>query len=124
MDQYFNRRSFLMSLMSIPVFMAKAGSLLPTGLASDGRVTLKANRLRTSLNAFSFNGPLTSGTMVIEDMIAFCADTGFEAVDITGYYFKGYPVVPSDEYIYRIKRKAFALGVEISGTGVRNDLTV
>ena len=49
---------------------------------------------------------------------------GFDGVDITGYYFKGYPLAPSDEYIYRIKRRAFGLGVEISGTGIRNDFTI
>ena len=62
--------------------------------------------------------------MTISDMLDFCADTGFEGVDITGYYFKGYPQVPSDEYLFEIKRKAFRLGLEISGTGVRNDFTI
>jgi sugar phosphate isomerase/epimerase len=32
--------------------------------------------------------------------------------------------VPSDEYIHRVKRKAFGLGLEICGTGVRNDFTL
>jgi sugar phosphate isomerase/epimerase len=57
-------------------------------------------------------------------MLAFCAATGFDGVDITGYYFKGYPQVPADEYLFNIKRKAFSLGIEISGTGVRNDFTI
>jgi sugar phosphate isomerase/epimerase len=46
-----------------------------------------------------------------------------DAADLTGYYFPGYPAVPPDEYIYHIKRKAFRSGVDISGTGVRNDFT-
>ena len=62
--------------------------------------------------------------MTISDLLDFCADSGFEGVDITGYYFKGYPQVPSDEYLFQIKRKAFRLGIEISGTGVRNDFTI
>ena len=57
-------------------------------------------------------------------MLDFCAVAGFEGVDITGYYFKGYPQVPPDEYLFQIKRKAFRLGLEISGTGVRNDFTI
>jgi sugar phosphate isomerase/epimerase len=57
-------------------------------------------------------------------MLDFCAATGFEGTDITGYYFKGYPQVPSDEYLFQIKRKAFRLGLEITGTGVRNDFTI
>jgi sugar phosphate isomerase/epimerase len=82
------------------------------------------NGLKTSLNAFSFNASLLDGSMTISDMLDFCADSGFEGVDITGYYFKGYPQVPSDEYLFQIKRKAFRLGLEISGTGVRNDFTI
>ncbi|MEP7142533.1 MAG: sugar phosphate isomerase/epimerase family protein [Ferruginibacter sp.] len=79
---------------------------------------------KTSLNAFSFNASLSDGTMTISDLLDFCAATGFDGVDITGYYFKGYPSVPSDEYLFQIKRKAFKLGIEISGTGVRNDFTI
>jgi hypothetical protein len=33
----------------------------------------------------------------------------------------GYPQVPQDDYIHRIKRRAHDLGLAISGTGVRND---
>jgi sugar phosphate isomerase/epimerase len=82
------------------------------------------NGLKTSLNAFSFNAQLSDGSMTIEDMLDFCAATGFDGVDITGYYFKGYPQVPPDDYLFNIKRKAFSLGIEISGTGVRNDFTI
>jgi len=88
------------------------------------RLSGTANGLKTSLNAFSFNTPLSDGTMTISDLLDFCADSGFEGVDVTGYYFKGYPQVPSDEYLFQIKRKAFRLGIEISGTGVRNDFTI
>ena len=45
----------------------------------------------------------------------------FDAVDVTGYFFPGYPDAPKDDYIYRLKRHAFDLGLAISGTGVRND---
>ena len=57
-------------------------------------------------------------------MFEFCTSLGVEAVDLTGYYFLSYPVVPSDEEIYRTKRKAFLLRMDISGTGVRNDFTI
>ena len=81
------------------------------------------SRLKTSLNAYSFNRPLSSGSMDLDGLLEFCAAEGFDAVDITAYYFPGYPEVPPDDYLYRIKRKAFLLGLEISGTGVRNDFT-
>jgi sugar phosphate isomerase/epimerase len=50
-----------------------------------------------------------------------CAVQNIEAIDVTGYYFPGYPGVPSDEYIYELKRKAFKLGIDISGTGIKNN---
>lgn len=79
------------------------------------------NRFKISLNTYSFNAPLRSGKITLSDVIDFCAAQGFEAVDLTGYYFPGYPVVPPDEYIYHLKRKAHQLGIAISGTGIRTD---
>jgi sugar phosphate isomerase/epimerase len=79
--------------------------------------------LKLSLNAYSFDKPLRAGTMSIDDLLDFCAKAGFDGVDLTGYYFPGYPEVPSDEYIFHVKQKAFRLGVELGCTGVRNDFT-
>jgi sugar phosphate isomerase/epimerase len=81
------------------------------------------NRFKISLNAYSFNALLRSGKTTLNDVIEFCAAQGFDAADLTGYYFPGYPEVPSEEYIYQLKRKAHSLGIAISGTGVRNDFT-
>jgi sugar phosphate isomerase/epimerase len=81
-------------------------------------------RIKISCNLYSFNTPLTSGEVTLEQAIDYCADLGFDAVDPTGYYFKGYPAPASDEEIYRIKRHAFRAGLDISGTGVRNNLVL
>lgn len=62
--------------------------------------------------------------MTLEEVLVFCANLGFAAVDPTGYYFPNYPTLPDDAYVYQIKRKAFRLGLDISGTGVRNDFTL
>jgi sugar phosphate isomerase/epimerase len=83
----------------------------------------KRSKLKTSLNAYSFNAPLTDKSMNLDDLLDFCAVQNFDGVDLTGYYFPNYPQVPSDEYIYHIKRKAHLLGLEITGTGIRNDYT-
>ncbi len=53
----------------------------------------------------------------------FCAQQDIDAVDLTGYFFARYPKVPEDAYIFRLKRHAQRLGLDISGTGVRNDFT-
>src|SRR5439155_8550679 len=59
--------------------------------------------------------------MSLFDLLDFCAGLDFDAIDPTGYFFPGYPKVPSDTYINDFKRRAFVLGLDISGTGVRNN---
>lgn len=83
----------------------------------------KNKSIKISLNAYSFNHYLQSGEMTLEELLTYCSDLHFDALDPTGYYFPDYPDVPGDEYIYKIKRKAFVHGVEISGTGIRNNFT-
>ncbi len=85
--------------------------------------------LKPGLNAFSFLELLNANAkdpgkgVDLFAVCDFCAKLKIEAVDLTGYFFPGYPKVPDDAYIYRLKRHAQALGVDISGTGVRNDFT-
>ena len=81
-------------------------------------------KLKLGLNAFSFDRSLRDGSMTLTDAVHFCARNGVDALDATGYYFPGYPSVPSDEYVYNLKRTAFVNGVAISGTGVRNNFAV
>jgi len=78
-------------------------------------------RNKIALNAYSFNNPLKDGSMDLFDVLNFCSELGLEAADLTGYYFPGYPAPPTDEYIYSIKKRAFELGLDICGTGVKND---
>lgn len=124
-DNLSPRRKFLRDLLAVPA-IATAGFIAgPHQVAAQNvdRTGNKPPALKLSLNAYSFNKQLTDGSMSIADMLEFCAEQGLLAVDITGYYFKGYPTVPSDEVIYNVKRNAFSLGLEICGTGVRNDFT-
>lgn len=103
---------------------AAALALTPSLPAPAAVVPRLPARLKTSCNLYSFNGPLTRGEMSLEQVIEYCAEIGFDAVDPTGYYFKGYPAVPADDYIYRVKHLAFSLGLAVSGTGVRNDFAL
>jgi len=106
--------------MGIPA----AGMLMNANAKDEYKKKIFAKGLKTSLNAYSFNKPLTDGSMSIDELIGFCSATGFDGVDITAYYFKGYPEIPPDDYLFDIKRKAFKAGLEITGTGVRNDFTI
>jgi sugar phosphate isomerase/epimerase len=110
-----NRRTVLKTLATLPL-LAVAPSLF-------ARKSLDCFHLKTALNAFSFNTPLSKGEINLFQVIDYCVEQDFDAIDITGYYFPEYPKVPTDDYIYAIKKKAQSLGLEISGTGVRNDFT-
>ncbi|CAD5257166.1 Xylose isomerase [Imperialibacter sp. EC-SDR9] len=119
------RRQLLKGALGLSALSAVNFASTPTLVAQHiaGR-SAKASQLKISLNAFSFNAPLTDGSMDVHDMLEYCSEVGFAAVDITAYYFKGYPNVPPDDYLFEIKRHAFRLGLDISGTGVRNDFTL
>jgi sugar phosphate isomerase/epimerase len=61
--------------------------------------------------------------MTLDELLEFSAEVGFKAVDLTAYYFPDYPQAPDKEYVNHIKKKAYLLGLDISGTGVRTDFT-
>lgn len=83
--------------------------------------------LKPALNAYSFldqlntNANDTKQGIDLFGVCDFAAKLDLEAVDLTGYFFPGYPKAPTDGYLNRIKRHAHALGLAISGTGVSND---
>jgi sugar phosphate isomerase/epimerase len=119
-----SRRNFTRTIAMTGI--GSVGLPLFVGENAAGRSLFQSStkgNFKISLNAYSFDKPLRQGTMSISDLLDYCARIGFDGVDLTGYYFPGYPSVPSDDYIYEVKRKAFKLGLGISGTGVRNDFT-
>ena len=84
-------------------------------------------RLKISLNAYSFNKTLNDHLknrgkgMSLFELLEFCAENDFDAIDPTGYYFPGYPKPPDAKFLNDFKRRAHQLGIDISGTGVRNN---
>jgi sugar phosphate isomerase/epimerase len=123
--------------MSRPVtrraFLAGAAALpLGAGLTDTacGQTPIKrhgGSKLKTSLNAYSFNKALNDNLkdrgkgVTLFDLLDYCAEQNFDALDPTGYFFPGYPEPPADKYINAFKRRAHVLGLDISGTGVRNN---
>jgi sugar phosphate isomerase/epimerase len=115
-----DRRAFLSGALALPL-----ASATPAGnTRHQPAPPRRASRIKLSCNLYSFNGPLTSGAMTLDHVIDYCAELGFDAVDPTGYYFKGYPHPAADAEIYRIKHLAFRAGLDISGTGVRNNFAL
>lgn len=83
--------------------------------------------LKLGVNAYSFLNLLNENQkdsrqgIDLFGVCDFCAKHNIEAVDLTGYFFPGYPEIPDAAYLNRIKRHAHACGLIISGTGIKND---
>jgi sugar phosphate isomerase/epimerase len=132
MDSKINRRDFLKGASMASVYAAAgvgAGSAL--ALADPQIKRIGGPKLKISLNAYSFSKMLNDYKrdpktgISLFDLLDFCAKNNFEAVDPTGYFFPGYPSeLPTDAFINEFKRRAFELGLDISGTGVRNNFTL
>ncbi|MBS3771071.1 MAG: sugar phosphate isomerase/epimerase family protein [Bacteroidales bacterium] len=114
-----SRRSFMKAASLMPLLAVPAG--IRAGVQSPE--SIDRPKLKLSLNAYSFNRLLQDGEMDLFQLLDFCAENNLDAIDPTGYYFPGYPEVPGDEYINRFKKQAFLQGLDISGTGVRNDFS-
>jgi sugar phosphate isomerase/epimerase len=112
------RRQFLTSSAAV-----LGGLTTPAG-AQKKPQRVGGPEVKISLNAYSFNRALRGGEMTLDELLEFSAVTGFRAVDLTAYYFPGYPDPPSTKFINHIKRRAYLLGLDISGTGVRTDFTI
>jgi len=136
MNEQFNRRSFIKRASLMPLCAAAGMGLgnLPA-VAAEPIKRCGGCMLKVSLNAYSFVRLLNDNIrgrgkgLTLFDLLDFCAQHDFEAIDPTGYYFPGYGSVregkkgiPTDAFIRDFKRRAFELGVAISGTGVANDL--
>ena len=123
------RRAFLKHAAWLPLATASGFSLATATAAIAPIKRVGGSHLKTSLNAYSFlellnaNAKDKSQGMDLFQVCDFCAKENFDAVDLTGYFFPGYPQAPDDSYIFKLKRHAFDLGLAISGTGVRNDFT-
>jgi sugar phosphate isomerase/epimerase len=123
-----NRRGFIGQVSAAPL-AAVLGAGIGGGHAAAQTPIKRAGgaKLKTSLNAYSFNKLLNDnlkgrgkGISLLE-LLDYCAEQDFDAIDPTGYFFPDYPKPPSDKYVNDFKRRAFTLGLDISGTGVRNN---
>lgn len=101
---------------------------LNNGFAQKVRKGNQNSPIILALNAYSFNDLLLAkekrdnqSLFTIFNLMDWCASQKIVAVDLTGYYFPGYPEVPSDQYILQVRNKAKQLGLVISGSGIRNN---
>lgn len=115
-----NRRGFLAGAA-----LAGAGALVPARLAQAiapiGRT--RPSHLKLSLAAYSYRQYLDLKRPRIDlfDFINLAADMGLDGVELTSYYV---PPDATSEYLHRLRRHAFLLGLDVSGTSVGNDFCV
>jgi len=70
--------------------------------------------------AYSYREALTRGEMSLPDFIRTCAELKLDGVELTGYYFPD----TSRATLNTLKRLCFRLGLQISGTAMRNQFTL
>ena len=126
MNTPLSRRGFLAASVFLP--FAFSGLTVPAARAAFAPVPRTGGALlKPSLNAYSFLELLNANAkdkakgLDLFRLCEFCAQHNFDATDLTGYFFPGYPKAPADSYISRIKRYTHDRGITISGTGVKND---
>jgi sugar phosphate isomerase/epimerase len=117
----YSRRKSLKHLAAFP-FIAHGvyASERPGNKAEFNKMVRKP---KISLNLYSFNQWLQEGTIQLEEVVRFCAEEDYLAIDPTAYYFPGYPDVPDDRYLFKFKHIVFENSLEISGSGIRNNFS-
>ena len=130
-----HRRGFLKGAAVLPIGMALnsfssknvAAETLHLSKEDLNTIANSGAKIKLSVNAWSYYVPLYKyingepGGMSLFDMLEEAARLDLDAVDPTGYFFPGYPEVPKTSFINKFKKRAFQLGLDISGTGIRND---
>lgn len=126
--EFKSHKSFSIKFLAIAAMLTVC--INNTSFSQVGKERKGDSYVRTSLNAFSFSKMLNyynktqkrDSGMSMFDLLDYCAEQNFDGVDLTGYFFPGYPAVPTDSFINAVKRRSHLLGLDITGTGVRNDL--
>lgn len=65
-----------------------------------------------------WKGVPTGGKLDMLGFLEYCAQEGFDAAELTGYFF---PSPITAQVINRLKRRAYLLGLDISGGAIGND---
>jgi len=113
----------------VPLCVGFGSALRALPALAESASDAKPRQLKVALNAYSFSKLLNDSIknrgpgITLVEVLDFCAKHEVEGIDPTGYFFPGYPKVPSDKYVDDFKHKAADLGIGISGTGVRNNFT-
>ncbi len=115
-----SRRNFLTSAAlaaAAPLVLSRSARAIdPIGRT-------RPSHLKLSVAAYSYRQLLTgkNPSMDMFDFANLAADMRLDAIEPTSYYF---PANVDEDYLHRLQRHAFLLGLDISGTAVGNNFCV
>src|SRR5438132_10868210 len=80
-------------------------------------------KFKFSLAAYSYRDLLLPkqgkpAQLTLKDFIDDCAKLGLEGTELTSYYF---PKDTTPDYLHALRRLAFRLGLDVSGTAIGNE---
>jgi sugar phosphate isomerase/epimerase len=118
----FTRRQFLQSSAALASGTALTTAAVPARaiepIARNGQPKFKF-----SLAAYSYRDLLLpkqgkEPQLTLKDFIEDCAKMGLEGTELTSYYF---PKEVTADYVHDLRRHAFRLGLDVSGTAIGNE---
>ncbi len=119
------RRDFLKQALAASVagacWVAAPGQSASQATAAEPVARTGKPFFKFSLAAYSYRNLFNAKDntrLTLHDFLADCAAMNLEGTELTSYYF---PAEPSGEYLRDLKGAAFRLGLDISGTAIRND---
>lgn len=117
----FDRRNFLAASGALLAAPCAAAFAPASARAVEPVVRPGKPFFKFSLAAYSYRDYLTGkkGNLTLEDFVSDCAKFGLEGTELTSYYF---PKEITPEYLRSLKAHCFRLGLDVSGTAIRDDL--
>ena len=114
-----NRRQFVSTSAAVSGGILAATSAT-TARAIDPITRHGKPKFKFSVAAYSYRSLLSGKKpkLTMFDFVDDCAAMGLEGTELTSYYF---PKNVTHEYLRKLKRHAFRLGLDVSGTAVGND---
>lgn len=120
MHQPIDRREFMCNSARATIAVGSMWMLPGAASAIEPIVRNGTPMFKFSLAAYSYRDLLTGNQpkLTMADFISDCAKMGLEGTELTSYYF---PSPPSDDYLRTLKQQCFLLGLDVSGTAIRNE---
>jgi sugar phosphate isomerase/epimerase len=117
-----NRRQFVQSSL----LASSAAALTAAGGPATAIEPIVRNgkaKFKFSLAAYSYRDLLLpkqgkAPQLTLKDFIDDCAKMGLEGTELTSYYF---PKEVTADYVHDLRRHAFRLGLDVSGTAIGNE---